>query len=214
MDICPTSATRIALICNGILDHSQKMKLRIEAYPQIVAVDGGTKHCRNLGLMPNLIIGDFDSCPPALLDYFSDIPCKRFPVDKDKTDLELALDELMHDGAGTDEITLFGALGNRIDHTISNLLILSRFPGRIFIESHNERLFVINKHVSLSCFIGQTISLIPLNGPVTGIDTQGLKWNLSNATLDKNFIGISNQAEQQDVSISTTHGDLLCCVYT
>ncbi len=207
----PKATKRVALICNGMLDHSQEMKSRIATFPLLAAVDGGALHCRQLGLKPDLIIGDLDSCPADLLEFYSDVPCKRFPVDKDETDLELALNELMH--FDTQEITLFGALGSRIDHTLSNILILSRFPSRLFIESKHERLFVIDKTVSLSCNIGQIISLIPLNGPVTGIDTDGLKWNLSKSVLDKNFIGISNQAVKSQVHITVEHGDLLCCLY-
>jgi thiamine pyrophosphokinase len=195
-----------------MLDHSQEMKSRIAAFSLLAAVDGGAMHCQQLGLKPDLIIGDLDSCPADLLEYYSDVPCKRFPVDKDETDLELALNELMQ--PDIQEITVFGALGNRIDHTLCNILILSRFPGRLFIESIHERLFVIDKTISLSCSIGQILSLIPLNGPVTGIETDGLKWNLSKNALDKNFIGISNQAVKSQVHITVGHGDLLCCLNT
>jgi len=205
-----TSAKRIAMVCNAILDHSENVKSRLETFPFLAAIDGGAKHCRQLGLKPDIIIGDLDSCPPELLDYYSDVPFKTFPCDKDKTDLELALSLLML--PDTQEITLFGALGKRIDHMLTNILILSRFPGRLFIESQHERLFVIDKTVSLSCAVGQTLSLIPLNGPATGIYTEGLQWNLSNAVLDKNFIGISNRAEISQIRISVQNGDLLCCV--
>src|SRR5579862_758217 len=208
----PSFAKRIAILCNGAQSHSQKIKSRIETFPLLAAVDGGAEHCRHLGLKPHLIIGDFDSCSADLLAFFSDVPCKRFPADKDKTDLELALEELMH--PGTEEITLFGALGNRIDHTISNIMLLSRFPGRLFIEDEHTRLFVIDKKVTLSCPVGQLISLIPLNGPATDIHTEGLKWKLSGATLDKHFIGISNRAEKSQVHITVGHGDLLCCLNT
>jgi thiamine pyrophosphokinase len=205
----PLSAKRVAIVCNGTLD-SSKLQSRIASFPMIVAVDGGALHCRRLGLKPHLIIGDFDSCPPEILSLYSDVSCKRFPCDKDETDLELALNELMH--PDIEEITLFGALGNRVDHTLGNIILLSRFPGRLFIEDNSERIFIIDKKVFLSCSIGQLISLIPINGPVSDIHTEGLKWKLSGATLDKHFIGISNSAERHEVSISVGQGDLLCCL--
>jgi thiamine pyrophosphokinase len=203
------SPKQVAIVCNGELDHGQETKKRIASFPLLVAVNGGTKHCQQLGLKPHLIIGDLDSCSPDTLEHFSEVPCKKFPIDKDKTDLELALDELMK--PDVQEITIFGALGKRIDHSLTNILLLSRFPGRLFIESKEERLFVIDREFTLSCELGQTLSLIPLNGPVSGIQTRGLKWNLTDAVLDKNFIGVSNQAVEDEVWVSVGHGDLLCC---
>lgn len=205
----PAFPKRIAILCNGELDYGQETKRRIASYPALIAVDGGTNHCRQLGLRPHLIIGDLDSSTPDHLAYFSDVPCKKFPIDKDKTDLELALEEFML--PAVEEATIFGALGKRVDHTLTNILLLSRFPGRLFIESKSERLLVIDRELTLSCKIGQTLSLIPLNGAVSGIYTEGLKWNLSNGILDKHFIGISNQTVDERVNILVEQGELLCC---
>jgi thiamine pyrophosphokinase len=204
------SNKRIAILCNGSLDHSPSTKARIQSFSFLAAVDGGTKHCKQLGLKPDLIIGDLDSSSPDVLNHYSHVPCMHFPKDKDETDLELALRELMQPDIA--EITVFGALGSRIDHTLANIMLLTRFPGRLFIESPHERLFVIDKHIALACFVGQILSLIPLNGAATGIHTHGLKWNLSHRTLDKHFMGISNEAIESEVRISLEKGDLLCCL--
>ena len=59
---------------------------------------------------------------------------------------------------------------------------------------------------------GQTMSLIPMNGPVLGISSKGLKWELKNQTLHKHFIGISNIALEKTVEISFLDGDLLCVI--
>lgn len=201
---------QIALVCNGTLDHSEKMRERIASFPMLVAVDGGTEHCWKLGLVPDYILGDFDSCPADILEHFAQVPRKKFPRLKDKTDLELALDAFLD--PHMQEITLFAASGERLDHTLNNVLILSRYKGRLFIETPSERLFVIDREVTLSCTIGQTLSLLPINGPVTDIETDGLQWNLSKATLDKHFTGISNIATQSRVSIRVGKGDLLCCL--
>jgi thiamine pyrophosphokinase len=201
---------RIAIVCNGALDHSEKMKERIQAFPKLVAVDGGAQHCWKLGLRPDYILGDFDSCPEDTLEQIAQVPRKKFPKLKDRTDLELALDAFLD--AHTQEITLFAASGERLDHTLNNILILSRYKGRLFIETSSERLFVIDREVTLSCAIGQTLSLLPINGAVTDIDTDGLQWNLAKATLDKHFTGISNSAIQSRVSIRVGNGDLLCCL--
>jgi thiamine pyrophosphokinase len=202
--------TRIAAICNGPIENIAKIKEKIKKFSTLIAVDGGINHCSKLGIRPDLIVGDFDSADPTFLKDFGDIPEKRYPKDKDKTDLEIALELIFH--ANIEAISIFGALGGRTDHTLGNLILLSRYPGKVFLETDNERLFVIDQQAEIATYPSQLISLIPLNGPVTGIDTENLKWELKNGTLDKQFIGISNEALGQRIMISVKEGDLLCCV--
>jgi thiamine pyrophosphokinase len=201
---------RIAIICNAPIENTEKLKEKIATFPVLIAVDGGINHCYKLGLQPDLIVGDFDSADPTILKNFNNIPEKKYPRDKDKTDLEIALELVYH--TQVEEIAVFGALGGRTDHTLGNLILLSRYPGKVFLETDSERMFVIDRQAEIATFPGQLISLIPLNGPVKGIDTVGLKWQLNNAPLDKQFIGISNEALGHRVMISVKEGDLLCCL--
>lgn len=94
------------------------------------------------------------------------------------------------------------------------ILHCAKCPGDFIVQTEHERIFAISpeKPGEFQVDIGQTISLIPIGGPVHGISTQGLFWGLENATLDKNFIGISNIAVDQEISISVKEGRLLCIV--
>ena len=85
------SHTRIALICGAPIENLEKIKQRIADFPCLVAVNGGMNHCRKLDMRPDLIIGDLDSADPEILKSISNIPIKRYPKDKDQTDLEIAL---------------------------------------------------------------------------------------------------------------------------
>ena len=198
----------VALVANGKISKPKLLIDKIKAYPYLIAVDGGLNHCHKLGLKPDLIIGDLDSAQKKVIALFEDVPKQVFPADKDKTDLELAMEYALEQGAT--RLTVFAALGGRIDHTLVNIHLLSRYPGKLFFETEDELLFVIDRSVELPCFPGQTLSLLPLNGPTTGVTTQGLKWELSGATLDKQFMGISNIALQNTARIQVAHGDLLC----
>lgn len=200
----------IAIVANGIFDFASTIKKQLSSFSSVIAVDGGLRHCEALGITPNLIIGDFDSVTSELLNKFSHIEQKCYPTDKDKTDLEIAIEDAAYQKGA--KISVFGAFGARMDHTLANAIIISRYPGNIFFETDQEIIFAIDKTVSLTCKIGQTISLIPLNGPAQGITTHGLKWELKNGVLDKNFVGISNVALKEKVTISVKKGDLLCCI--
>ena len=198
------SEKRIAVICNAPIVDYPKIRQRILNYPRLIAVDGGLNHCDRMGLKPHLLLGDFDSADPAILSKFSSVPQIRHPEEKDQTDLELALAKVYD--PQIEEIAVFGALNGRIDHALGNLILLTRYPGKMVLESENERVFVIDKSIEFASYLGQVISLIPLNGPAVGIQTKGLKWELDGRTLDKHFIGISNEATEQKVSISVEKG--------
>jgi thiamine pyrophosphokinase len=199
-----------ALIANGELPFSEKMVAKIRSYSTIIAVDGGLNHCHKLGFQPHVLIGDLDSVDQENLTRFEKIPHLTFPRDKDQTDLELGIEYALKQHAK--RMVVYGALGGRIDHTLFNVHLLSRYPGALFIETDSEQLFVINKKVELNCTIGQTLSLIPLNGPAKGITTRGLKWELNHAKLDKHFMGISNVALREKIQIHVDDGDLLCTI--
>ena len=200
----------VALIADGQIDSRETLKPLILRHQRIVAVDGGLVHCHALSLRPDLIVGDFDSCPPALLKEYEGVPKIELASEKDETDLEVAINEELKRGARS--ITLYGAWGRRIDHSLGNLLLLTRHPGKITLETENETIFAISKSAAFSTFPGQILSLIPLNGPVTGLTTKGLKWELNSSRMDQNFFGISNLSLDRRVEISLQAGILICCI--
>jgi thiamine pyrophosphokinase len=201
---------QVALIANGLLERSSDLLKEILSHDVIVAVDGGLNHCHQLGIVPNLIVGDLDSASPELLALYGRVETRRFPKDKDKTDFQIALEMVLNQE--NVRATGYGALGGRTDHALANIFLLSIYPGTFAISSSAETLFVVGRSVSLDCYPGQTLSLIPLNGPVRGINTEGLKWELSGGTMDKHFMGISNVCLNHRVRISVLEGDLLCCM--
>lgn len=198
----------MALIANGELTLPEILCPLILQHDRIVAVDGGLRYCHQMGLRPHKIVGDFDSCPPEILIHYADIARTTLPTHKDETDLEVAIQEEIENGAR--KISLFGSWGLRLDHSLSNLFLLSRFPGCIFLETEIETVFAIHHSTTLRTHVGQTLSLLPLNGPVTGIYTQGLKWELCNGKMDQYFFGVSNVCLQNQVEIRISEGTLLC----
>ena len=106
---------------------------------------------------------------------------------------------------------------NREGKILEDLQILfhcASFPGRFTVTSDTEKVFAIPPGVTFSFEVikGQTISLIPIGGPATGINTNGLFWELKEGVLDCDFIGISNIALKETVTISIKNGSLLCFV--
>lgn len=204
------AANSVALIANGDIHDYHAIKPLVKHHQQIIAVDGGLRHCDAMQITPDLIVGDCDSISADLLKKYAHIPIQRHPCDKDFTDTELAI--LQADPKKSDRITLFAALGDRTDHSLGNLHLIRRYPHKVFIETESELIFAIKGTTTIECQPGQTISFLPLGGPVTGISSQGLKWELKNASFDQSFMSISNICLSNTVTLSIAVGDLICII--
>lgn len=195
----------VAVIANGEIRSPEIIRPLVLRHTRFVAVDGGLIHCAKMNIKPHVIIGDFDSCPEDLLRRYENVSKISLKRDEDETDLEVAIEEI-----GPKQITLYGAWGNRIDHSLTNILLLCRHAG-MKIETETEILFATNDAIEIDCKEGQTISLIPMNGPVI-LTTDGLKWELQDGKLDMNFIGISNIALKNKIKLNVKQGCIVCCL--
>lgn len=194
-----------AIVVNGEIRNPELIKSLLQGYTHIIAADGGANHCLKLGIRPNLIVGDLDSITPETLKAFAYVPTKQFPYEKDYTDLELAIQEVN----AMERIALFCATGDRVDHSLTNLYILTRYPQRIFMESEVETISAFNRSLTVQTFPGQGLSILPIGAPAIGVTTKGLKWEMKKATLDHQFLSISNVCLGNQVEIDLDSGMLL-----
>ncbi|MFN0064637.1 MAG: thiamine diphosphokinase [Chlamydiales bacterium] len=200
------STPHIVVIANGEPPAKEILTPYLSDKYTLVAVDGGLNFCAKENLVPELILGDFDSALPSSLEKFCHVLQFETP-NQDKTDLEKALEILF--AYPIESVTVIGALGKRVDHALTNLYLLLRYKGKLIFETNLERCTCLPSSYTFSCNKGETLSLIPMDGPAQGIYTRGLKWELNNGSLDANFIGISNVALEETISINYTSGDLL-----
>lgn len=148
----------------------------------VVAADSGLEVADSLGYRVDTIVGDLDSVEGPLPSSAEVI---RHPIDKDATDLELAL-EL---GALSEpfRLVLVGAEGGRYDHEVGAAATLAspRWAGVPEIDwvRSDATVHVVRGTRRLQADIGQLISLIPMHGPAGGVTTSGLSWPLDGATL-------------------------------
>lgn len=198
---------RVAIVGNGVVTSTERVAKKLREFDRVIGVDGGLMWLDQMGIVPDEIIGDLDSVDQGLLTKYQNVPIHRFPTDKDESDMELAIIRSLK----AKEIVLFGAFGGRIDHSLYNLALLRRYPDLLKMDNGMEEAFICRSIVRLSCFIGQTISLIPLSDQVAGVTTKGLKWELSNALFSSQFMSLSNVAVLSDVEISFSFGELLIC---
>jgi thiamine pyrophosphokinase len=204
---------RIIIFANGELPDRDKARAIIKDDDYIICADGGTRHALALDLIPDLVIGDMDSTEKVDLKKLRDdgVSIELFPLDKDETDLELAIIRAIE--LKPKKIVIVAALGGRIDHTLGNIALLAdpRLSTlNLRLDDGVEEIFFCRDQVQVHGGNGDIVSLIPWGGPVHHIHTQGLKWALVDETLHSDRTrGISNEMISNNASIRIGSGLLL-----
>ncbi len=179
----------------------------------IICCDGGMHHTKQLNVLPNYIIGDFDSVENEVFKYYKNlgVEIKQYPTQKDETDMELGLNFAMELGAN--DIIIFGGIGSRFDHTLANAHLLLRLlkqgvRGRLINE--NNCVELIDRPTKFYGKKGDIISIIPLSMQVTGITLGGMEYPLYDKTLtiDDEIVAISNTMLEDEVEVKVKNGYL------
>lgn len=203
------------LACGGtltaaFLQESVAKEMRAVLY----AVDGGLAVYEQAGLVPDYLVGDFDTASVELVErYETRCTTIRHQPEKDATDTELAIDHALASGA--DRIVLLGAAGSRLDHTFANVHMLYRVllqGGTAELVNENNRITLHDKPFRREKkeLFGTYLSFLPFFGEVTGVTLSGVKYPLTDKTLTAgNSLGISNEAVEENIEVSFSDGYLL-----
>jgi thiamine pyrophosphokinase len=178
----------------------------VEEAELIIGVDKGAETALKYNVKLDLIIGDFDSINENLLSSKS-IEKIKYPVDKDKTDLELALDYISK--KNYDNILVLNALGNRIDHTLGNIFLLERYNFRDIkiIDDTSEILILDEKDLVLRNKKGYLLSIIPISRKIEIEKIEGAKYPLRNSVVKRSStLCISNLIKKEICCISIKTG--------
>lgn len=176
----------------------------------IIAADAGYHHLEKLNIVPDILLGDFDTirCIP---DHSN---IKQFQKEKDYTDTELAIIEGINQGYGC--FMVCGAIGGkRLEHTVANIFLASSYAKRGYDITLTDGQYIVKAiHNSTYKFSGNEkgfVSVFPAFGTAEGVTETGLKYSLEDAVLDsKNpTLGVSNEFTDQKACISVTDGTLL-----
>ena len=171
---------KILIVTGGFTDEKFLASLVLkERYSLIIAADKGLVVLDRLKILPDMILGDFDSAGTDIINKYrsKSVPVMTYPSQKDKTDTELAFEWALEQNPAV--IDLAGATGSRLDHTLANInLLLAALrknvdakildPGnKIYLKAGN---FVIKKDRQH----GDFVSLLPFTYQVKGLKLRGL----------------------------------------
>lgn len=209
------------IVLGGPIDEYEGLNSELEgirpsrAFDFVVAVDGGMKHVNELGLKPDMLLGDFDSI--ADLNFYTDLwpeaVLKQFPTEKSMTDSELAFETLFKHSF--DRVYVIGAFGGRIDHLVGNLALLKAYAKEniVLLDAFN-RVCLLEGPCKLllnrSEYFRKYVSILPVDSGVSGVNLKNFKYPLINAVIEfGSTLGISNEIVGDFAEVSIEAGSAL-----
>ena len=181
----------------------------------IIAADRGLNCLNRIGIVPDEILGDYDSVSDELVEAYkkTGVPVLRYKAEKNVTDTEAAMNFALD--SGTDEIVILGACGGRLDHFMSVVqglyYALERGVPSSIADPEN-RIMLIDGPFTLQKknTFGKYVSLLPFTSEVRDITLTGFKYPLDDYLLKKGCsIGVSNEIVSDEARISFTEGILI-----
>lgn len=207
----------VLIVTGGSIDASfAKQYISERKWDFIISADSGMEFCREADILPDMLLGDFDSAKAETLAYFKERCPERirtFPSRKDETDTELAIKKAIE--AGAEKITILGGTGSRLDHVLGNIqllkIALDAGVDCLIVDVHN-RLRMIDKRLELKKTgqFGHYVSLIPFTPRVSGVTLTGFFYPLTDFTLTSGkALGVSNEITEENAVIELKDGILL-----
>ncbi len=207
---------KILIITGGRTEEEFLSKLlKTENFTLIIAADSGLVLADRLKIMPDYIVGDFDSVPEAVLDRYRNqsTPIKTFPKEKDKTDTQIAIELALK--LTPSSVTIVGATGSRMDHTLANIHLLLLFlqnKVEAFIIDQNNKLYLKQESffIEKSAQYGNYVSLLPFGEAIKGLTLKGFYYPLDNVILSAgSSLGISNEIVEDIARVEFREGIVL-----
>lgn len=173
-----------------------------------ICCDSGLRHREGLGIVPDLIVGDFDSHEDPHLNIETIV----LPREKDDTDTVFAVKEALK--RGFQDFLLVGVIGGRLDHTLGNVSLL------LMLDTQRKRAVALDDCSELEIVSDKPVliedrypyfSLLNISGLAQGIHIRNAKFPLSGAEITCEYqYGISNEVlPGMTAEVSVEKGRLL-----
>ena len=208
-------STNQVIILSGGEPLAANREIVLPDHAYVIAADSGLHHAADLDIAVDLIIGDMDSVDPATLAMAVDRGSlsETHPEDKDRTDLELAIDAAL--GGGARRLLIVGAHTGRLDHLLGAMglfAVTAAHVDEIIWTDGLTEIFgcVPGRPTIITGRVGDGLSLVPASADVSGITTEGLGWKLDGDSLVAGSTrGVSNVIETTPATVSIESGTLL-----
>lgn len=203
---------RCVILCASLDTDLDYCKKEIKDSDYIICADGGYVIAKKLGIIPRLIVGDFDSYTGKLPDSSEII---KLPKEKDDTDTMFCIKEGLK--RGFKKFILLGADGGRLDHTIANISALQYLSingaGGVMESPEETVYFCSSSTLRLDNCKGKTVSVFPFGCESCNVSHSGFKYTLEKQDIQSAFpLGVSNIALVDKAAVTINSGNAVIIV--
>lgn len=182
---------RCVIIAGADIGNYKRVREYLRSDDFIVCCDSGLKHCEELAVDADLIIGDFDSHENPNLPVETIV----LPCEKDDTDTMAAVREMVK--RGFDNFLLLGVFGGRLDHALANIYIMLWLVNRrkkvLAVDDQSEMEIITDKPVFISDQYPY-FSLVSIAGNAENVTIKNAKYTLDNAVITSEYqYAVSNE---------------------
>ena len=190
----------VLVIANGEFPYHTSALEPLKEERKIICIDGAADKLKSFGKEPDIVIGDFDS---TKIQNTERIKLWIETPNQNKTDLEKTFEWCVKNQIK--EVILLGAGGQREDHLLGNLFLVSKFYNELNIEiiTNYSKIICVSGSEIIKTLPNQNISIIAAE-VVDNIKIIGLKYSLINKKLLPSSIAISNKAISSQFNIEST----------
>lgn len=207
---------KIIIIAGGEPPAPKMLQKELNSPSLVICADGGANCLFELQILPNYIVGDFDSISLPAWNFFASqgVTFERHPSAKNQTDADLALAKALQLNVTITEIVFLGCLGGtRVDHLLANFGLLNqclqlKIPATI--KDDNNQIALIDSSTTITGKSGEVFSLLAYSEEVTNLSIVGAKYELQGHLLRQgSSLTISNEFLAEKVTITFDAGKLL-----
>ena len=203
---------RVIIVSGGDPPSSGLFKGLNQQDSLLIGADRGAEFFFKEQVMPDFLVGDFDSIDQETLAYFKGKTIiETYEVEKDFTDTEAAFLKAL--ALDPEEIYLLGCTGNRLDHVFGTLSLLERGEKKgiscYLMDDYNKISVMLSSGKLLKTY-GKYVSFQSLGGPVEGFSLEGVRYPITGYTLK---LGdprtVSNEFKDEMIEVSFKKGIVL-----
>lgn len=206
---------RCVIIGGAPIGNYERARSYLKEKDFIIYCDAGLRHFDELKTKPDLIIGDFDSLDPGILNRIDNVQNKIIRLSPVKDDSDTGHAVTLGLQYGFNDFLLLGMLGRRIDHSLANIYLLLRLyrneAKALMVDDFSELSIIGGDKTSVNDSF-PFFSLINITGNAHGVTIKNAKYPLKDAEIPQinSDLTISNEVlSGKSALISIEKGELL-----
>ena len=205
---------RAAIFLNGAPDPPDLLRRVAGRADLVVAADGGARYALDVGVVPDLVVGDMDSLGEAAARAAEERGAllERHPIKKDKMDGHLAVLTVRERGATAADLLCAAGGRYRALFAVPHILLASERMGlqATMVAGWGQAFVLEAGSRTLSGNPQDSVSVFPFTGPATGVTLEGFGYPLENARLEiGDTLGFHNELVDGAGRVSVWGGTLL-----